>query len=90
MTDASREVTESVICDHDTWNPLSAGAEALRLEKLPELVGSEAGLPDDGVEGPAFQVFVVVRDSDSESQIVRMLEEVMGALGVVNKKACPL
>ena len=60
------------------------------LEKLPEVVVSQAGLLDDGVEGSPFKVFVVIGESDTESRVVRVLEDVVRPCRVMNKKACPL
>ena len=59
-------------------------------EKLPELVVSQAGLLDDGVEGSPFEVVVVIGEGDTASWIVRVLEDDVRACRVMNEKACPL
>ena len=55
----------------------AASSSCLGSEKLPEVVVSQVGLPEDGVEGFPFQFFVVVSDSDLKSGLVGMSEEVV-------------
>ena len=59
------------------------GDEKSTLEKLLELVASQSGLLTDGLQSGAFEVFVVIGDSHSESRIVKVSENVMSTEATV-------
>jgi hypothetical protein len=57
------------------------------LQQPDELVSGHARLLDDAGERAPLQVFAVVGNRDAQGWLVRMLEDVVSARGVVHKKA---
>jgi hypothetical protein len=69
----------------------SPGCEAGELlEEFEEFVSGEAGLFDDGLECAAFEITVVIGDSNTQGRMRWVFEIVMAAMDVVNKKPCSL
>jgi len=59
-------------------------------EELQELLVGQGGLFNDGLQGPAFKVLVVKRDSDAEWRLFRVFEDTVTSCTVMNKEARPL
>lgn len=59
-------------------------------EELQELLVGQGGLFNDGLQGPAFKVLVVKRDSDAECRLFRVFEDTVTSCTVMNKEARPL
>ncbi len=64
--------------------------EGWASKEFQELLVGQGGLFNDGLQGPAFKVFVVKRDSDAECRLFRVFEDTVPSCTVMNKKARPL
>jgi len=49
--------------------------EGWASKEFQELLVGQGGLFNDGLQGPAFKVFVVKRDSDAECRLFRVFED---------------
>jgi len=74
------------MCSFAPLYPISYAGVENELEQLDEFLRTVSSLLDDGGQSLPLEILVVHRDGDTQSRLVRMLEDMMSAFGVMNIK----